>query len=74
MLKTCPLTQSTSAPFYKKVPLFNGPQNEQEYVDLKDALTSPDTMLYHLDWNEPFEVHTDASKHGCGAMLAQWYQ
>ena len=31
-------------------------------------------MLYHPDWNESFEIHTDASKHGCGAMLAQWYQ
>ena len=50
------------------------PKHEQEFVDLKDALTSLDTMLYHLDWNEPFEIHTDASKHGCGAMLAQWCQ
>ena len=25
--KTCPLTQSTFAPSYKKVPLFNGPPN-----------------------------------------------
>ena len=35
-------------------------------------------MLYHPDWNGSFEIHTDASKHGCGAccgaMLAQWYQ
>ena len=34
------------------------PKHEQEFVDLKDALTSPDTMLYHPDWNEPFEIHT----------------
>ena len=54
------------------------PKQEQEIVDLKDALTSPNTMLYHPDWNGSIEIHTDASKHGCGArcgaMLAQWYQ
>ena len=31
-------------------------------------------MLFHRDWTAPFEVHTDASKHGCGAMRAQWHQ
>ena len=31
-------------------------------------------MLYHPDWNSPFdELHTDASKHGIGVMLAQWH-
>ena len=45
--------------------------HEAEFCDLKDALISPDTMLYHPDWNSPFELHTDASKHGIGAMLAQ---
>ena len=47
--------------------------HEVEFTDLKDALLSPDTMLYHPDWNSPFELHTDASKHGIGAMLAQWH-
>ena len=28
-------------------------------------------MLYHPDWNGKFELHTDASKMGCGSMLAQ---
>ena len=48
--------------------------HEAEFCDLKDALISPDTMLYHPDWNSPFELHTDASKHGIGAMLAQWHE
>ena len=47
--------------------------HEAEFTDLKDALLSPDTMLYHPDWKSPFELHTDASKHGIGAMLAQWH-
>ena len=45
--------------------------HEAEFTDLKDALLSPDTMLYHPDWNSSFELHTDASKHGIGAMFAQ---
>ena len=28
-------------------------------------------MLHHPDFIKPFEVHTDASKHGCDAMLDQ---
>ena len=47
--------------------------HEVEFTDLKDALLSPDTMLYHPDWNSPFELHTDASKHGILAMIAQWH-
>ena len=29
--------------------------HEAEFTDLKDALLSPDTMLYHPDWNSPFD-------------------
>ena len=47
--------------------------HEAEFTDLKDALLFPDTMLYYPDWNSPFELHNDVSKHGTGAMLAQWY-
>ena len=47
---------------------------EDEFTDLKSALTSPDTMLIHPDFTKPFEVHTDASEFGVGAILAQWFQ
>ena len=46
--------------------------HESEFNDLKDALLSPNTMLYHLDCNSSCEFHTDASKHSTEAMLAQW--
>ena len=58
----------------KRVPFVWTDAHEAEFCDLKDALISPDTMLYHPDWNSPFELHTDASKHGIGAMLAQWHE
>ena len=47
--------------------------HEAEFQDLKTALVSPDLMLYHPDFDKPFEVHTDASKYSTGAMLAQWH-
>lgn len=43
----------------------------KEFEDLKGAVTSPNVMLFHPDWNSPFELHVDASKLGCGAMLTQ---
>ena len=45
--------------------------HEHEFNDLKSLIVSPDAMLYHPDWSKPFEIHTDASKRGVGAMLAQ---
>ena len=47
------------------------PDHEKEFNDLKSAIVSPNAMLYHPDWQRPFEVHTDASKRGVGAMLVQ---
>ena len=43
---------------------------EQKKQPEKQAITGPDVMLYHPDWNAPFELNVDASKLGCGAMLA----
>ena len=45
--------------------------HEAEFDDIKHALTSPDNMLHPPDFTKPFKVHTDASKHGCGAMFGQ---
>ena len=38
-----------------------------EFQDLKQAITGPDVMLFH---SAQFELHVDAGKLGCGAMLA----
>ena len=57
----------------KGVPFVWADAHEAEFCDLTDALISPDTMLCHPDWNSSFELHTDAGKHGIGAMLAQWH-
>ena len=51
------------------------PKHEQEFVDLKAALTSPDTMLYHPDIGMSHSKYTQVHPNfGCGVMLAQWYQ
>ena len=46
-------------------------ETAREFQDLKQAITGSDVMLFHPDWNAQFELHVDASKLGCGAMLAQ---
>ena len=46
-------------------------QHEAEFHDLKSALLSTEIILLHPNWDSKFQVHTDASKLGCGAMLAQ---
>ena len=45
--------------------------HEHSFENLKHLITDPSVMLHHPNWNASFEVHVDASKHGCGAMLAQ---
>jgi hypothetical protein len=52
---------------------FNGDWTQEEleaYKRVKDIITS-DTVVHHPDWSKQFEVHTDASKYGLGAMLVQ---
>ena len=56
---------------HKGIPFTWTSAHEAEFDDMKHALTSPGNMLHHPDFTKPFEVHTDASKHGCGAMLGQ---
>ena len=48
--------------------------HESEFSPLKASLTSDDLILLHSNWNQEFELHTDASKYGCGIMLAQSYK
>ena len=67
-------TKHLRALLKKGTPFLWTSAHEAEFNDLKDALTSPDTMLFHPDCYAPFAVHTDASKHGCGAMLSQWHR
>ena len=57
----------------KGIPFVWTSNHEAEFQDLKTALVSPDYMLYHPDFDKSFEVHTEASKYGTGAMLAQWH-
>ena len=52
----------------KDVPFVWSDQHEQEFQDLKSALLTDSVILKHPDWDKEFEVHTDASKRGCGAM------
>ena len=42
-------------------------ETDREFQDLKQAITGPDVMLYHPNWNALFELHLNASKLGCGA-------
>ena len=56
---------------HKGTPFKWTPDHETEFNYLKSAVTSPNVILQHPDWDKPFEIHTDASKHGVGAMLAQ---
>lgn len=41
------------------------------FEQLKQAVTKEPIILHYPDWNEPFEIHCDASKQGVGAVLTQ---
>ena len=44
---------------------------EQSFENLKYLIRDPSVMLHHPNWNASLDVHVDARKHGCGAMLTQ---
>ena len=46
-------------------------ETERQFQHLKQAITASDVMLFHPDSNAQFELHMDASKLECGAMLAR---
>ena len=48
------------------------PAHEAEFCDLKRAVLFPSIILSHPNWENHFEVHCNASKKGCGAILAQY--
>ena len=42
----------------------------KSFFEIRDILSS-EPVLAHPDWSQPFEVHTDASQEGLGAVLVQ---
>ena len=46
-------------------------EHQTEFDDIKSVILSPDVILYHPDWSKPFQVETDASRFGIGAVLPQ---
>ena len=47
--------------------------DKMQFSEIFTAKTS-DNMMLHPNWNQEFELHTDTSKFGCGAVLAQYYK
>jgi hypothetical protein len=45
-------------------------EEKTAFFKLRDALKGP-SILQHPYWAHPFELHTDASHHGLGAVLCQ---
>ena len=44
---------------------------EAAFEDLKKAITEEPIVLHYPDWDQPFEIHTDASKEAIAAILTQ---
>ena len=49
-------------------PFHCGPEQEEAFEKLKNALTTPPVLGY-ANYDTPFEVHTDSSLQGLGAIL-----
>ena len=43
----------------------------QSAFDTIKKIVTEETLLVHPDFNEPFEIHTDASKNQLGAVISQ---
>ena len=66
-----PTTSRTKNKKKKNVPEWRwGKEQEDAFQTLKSCLVSPPVLAYP-DFDLPFEVHTDASFHGLGAVLYQ---
>ena len=63
---TVPLRQLV----HEKGPFVMTSKAEEAIHKLKVMLTS-EPLLAHPDWDEPFEIHTDASGYAIGAVLCQ---
>ena len=56
-----------------KYTLIRSDKDEAEFQYLKTVLVSPDITLFIQIETTLFEAHTDTSKTGCSAMLAQYH-
>jgi transposase InsO family protein len=54
-----------------KVPSEPNELQKKSFDDIKAALTGPEVMLHHPNYDLPFVVETDASMYGLGAVLLQ---
>lgn len=55
----------------KKIQIKFNESQLQAFNKLKEVLTSEDVMLLYPDYKKPFDLTTDASAHGLGAVLSQ---
>ena len=53
-----------------KNPFTWGPEEQASFEAIKSHLISPPVLAY-ADYSKPFELHTDASLNGLGAVLYQ---
>lgn len=60
-----------SAQQSKKIEVKLKEKEIQAFDKLKTVLTSEDVMLLYPDFKKPFDLTTDASSHGLGAVLSQ---
>ena len=54
-----------------RVPAEPTTEQRKAFDEVKCAITGPDVMLLHPNYDKPFVVETDASMHGLGAVLLQ---